>query len=70
MKQWLPRKNSPEWEEFKAYLQRDLLECYQVLANLATSPTRTEQVRGRAAYINKLLSLDKGHSAAVAAKED
>jgi len=68
-KPWKPRKNSPEWEEFKRYLETELLSCYQQLANLETSPTKTDQVRGKAAFITKLLCLDKAHDT-TAATED
>jgi hypothetical protein len=48
---------SGDWQEFERELQKDLLDAYKTLANPATTREMTEQYRGRAAYIGKLLAL-------------
>lgn len=48
---------SPEWEKIEAWLRTELLDTYKELASTSISSEKTEQLRGRAAYITKLLDL-------------
>lgn len=48
---------SGDWQEIEIMLNKDLMDCYKNLANVDTTREKTEQYRGRAAYISKLLSL-------------
>ena len=45
------------WAEVEKMLQEDLLDAYKNLAKLDSTRETTEQYRGRAAYIGKLLAL-------------
>lgn len=45
------------WAEVEKMLQEDLLDAYKNLAKLDSTRESTEQYRGRAAYIGKLLAL-------------
>ncbi len=45
------------WAEVEKMLEEDLLDAYKNLANVDTTREKTEQYRGRAAYIGKLLAL-------------
>ena len=49
--------NSPEWGRFQEWLSAELLEAYQHLANPATNHELTLMLRGRAAFITRLLTL-------------
>lgn len=51
--------NSGGWAVITAYLQDELSDTYKKLANLQTTPVETEQHRGKAAFITKLLNLNK-----------
>lgn len=55
-----PDPTDPQWLAFEKYLEGELLASYRKLANAATTPAETEQARGRAAFITKLLSLKTG----------
>lgn len=55
---WLA-DNSGGWAVISAYLQDELEDTYKKLANLQTTPVETEQHRGKAAFISKLLGLNK-----------
>lgn len=48
---------SGDWQEIEKMLATDLMDCYKNLANPDTTREKTEQYRGRAAYISKLLAL-------------
>jgi hypothetical protein len=48
---------SPEWARFQDWLGAELLEAYQHLANPATNHEQTMLIRGRAAFITRLLTL-------------
>ena len=45
------------WAEVERMLEDDLIDCYKNLAKLSSTRESTEQYRGRAAYIGKLLAL-------------
>lgn len=45
------------WANFEKQLEKDLQDCYKHLANPDTTREKTEQYRGRAAYISMLLSM-------------
>ena len=45
------------WAEVEKMLEDDLLDAYKNLAKLDSTRESTEQYRGRAAYIGKLLAL-------------
>lgn len=49
--------NKGGWAVVTAYLRDELDDTYKKLANLDTTPVVTEQLRGKAAFINKLLGL-------------
>lgn len=49
--------DSPDWQRFESWLAGELLDTYRSLANTATDADRTQQLRGRAAFIDTLLSL-------------
>lgn len=49
--------NKGGWAIISAYLQDELEDTYKKLANLQTTPVETEQHRGKAAFIGKLLNL-------------
>lgn len=51
--------NSGGWAVITAYLQDELNDTYKKLANLDTTPVVTEQLRGKATFISKLLNLYK-----------
>lgn len=57
---FVPDPNSHEWTRFKGWLEHELQSAYKELAGLETSLEKTQQVRGRAAYIRRLLDLGKG----------
>ncbi len=61
--------NSPEWEVICRYLEADLLQAYKEAVRLDLSQDKTQQVKGRAAYISKLLSLGKAPSRVTAQDE-
>lgn len=48
---------SPEWGRFKDWLQAELQEVYVQLASTNTAEDLTQRLRGKAAFINKLLEL-------------
>ncbi len=50
---------STDWALFEKELQGELQDTYRVLANTATTSAATEQARGKAAFISKLLNLKK-----------
>ena len=55
---WL-MDNAGGWSVITDYLTDELMDTYKKLSNLATTPVETEQLRGKAAFINKLLSSNK-----------
>lgn len=57
MQDFKPEPNSREWEAFERWLQAELTVCYRKLASLDATPAQTEQERGKAAFITRLLSL-------------
>lgn len=69
-KDFIPPRNDVTWESFKLYLQQELMTTYQILARLETSQEQTEQARGRAAFITKLLFLDSRQSLETAEEQD
>jgi hypothetical protein len=56
--------DSPDWKRFEDWLAGELLDTYRSLANIATTEDRTQQLRGRAAFIDTLLSLGQPLSVA------
>jgi hypothetical protein len=58
---------SPDWKRFEEWLAGELLDTYRSLANTATDADRTQQLRGRAAFIDVLLTL--GQAPPVAQKK-
>lgn len=55
-----PDPANPLWAEFEKFLEGELLATYKKLANPHTTSAETEQARGRAAFISKLLTLKTG----------
>lgn len=51
--------NKGSWAIVMAWLQDELEDSYKKLANLDTTPVVTEQLRGKASFINKMLNLYK-----------
>ncbi len=57
MNDFKPDATSPQWLQFETYLEGELQQTYRKLASLGLPPAETEQARGKAAFINMLLSL-------------
>jgi hypothetical protein len=49
--------DSPEWQRFELWLEAEMVDTYRALANTSTDHDRTQQLRGRAAFIDVLLTL-------------
>ncbi len=49
-----------DWERFSVYLHKELAETGNLLMKATATEAETQQLRGRAAYIKKLLGLGKG----------
>lgn len=50
---------SGDWEDFVSFLKKELLDTQSALCRLDLEEAKTQQMRGRAAYIQKLLNLGK-----------
>lgn len=50
---------SPEWEKICQYLEAELSQTYREVVRLDLPEDKTQQLKGRAAYISKLLGLGK-----------
>lgn len=48
---------SGNWDDFTVYLKKDLQDTQSALCRLDLPEHQTQQLRGRAAYIQKLLNL-------------
>lgn len=46
-----------DWSLVEVWLEQELMDCYQKLANPATDAAETERQRGRAQFISLLLDL-------------
>ena len=57
LNKWL-MDNAGGWAVVSAYLQDELMDTYKKLANIDTTPVVTEQLRGKATFIKKLLGLN------------
>jgi len=55
-----PEPSSGEWAKFTGWLENELQSVYKKLAAHDTTAEETQQLRGKAAFINKLLGLGKG----------
>ena len=55
---------SPEWGRFRDWLLKEQQEVYRHLASTSTTAEQTQQYRGKAAFINKLLDLGEQTPAA------
>lgn len=50
-----PRSN--EWQELRRWLEGELQDTYRQMCRLQATNDETQQMKGRAAYISKLLGL-------------
>lgn len=51
--------NGDQWRSLRAYLEHELVQTYKAMSKLTATNDETQQQKGRAALLEKLLNLDK-----------